>query len=122
MARGRTDAVAEPSGESFEKAYAAAARVAKEHDISSVDYEKLSQWKSDGKRTLYLFDVRTEEEFLRGHMSGAIHVAGGQLVQTTDEYIAVRNARVVLLDDKTIRAVMTASLAEADGGEGRSRF
>jgi len=33
----------------------------------------------------------------------------GQLVQATDEYVAVRKARIVLVDDTEVRAVMTAS-------------
>ena len=37
------------------------------------------------------------------------HAPGGQLVQATDEYIAVRNARVVLIDPEQVRAVLTAS-------------
>src|SRR6185369_6427056 len=34
---------------------------------------------------------------------------GGQLVQATDEWIAVRGARIVLFDDAGVRALMTAS-------------
>ncbi|PHQ71343.1 MAG: thiosulfate sulfurtransferase, partial [Sneathiella sp.] len=60
-------------------------------------------------RTLFLLDVRTEEEYLAGHMAGSFHAPGGQLVQATDEYVGVRNARIVLVDDATVRAVMTAS-------------
>ena len=60
-------------------------------------------------RTLYLLDVRTPEEFAAGHVAGTRHAPGGQLVQATDEYVATRNARIVLLDDERVRAVMTAS-------------
>src|SRR5262249_36591519 len=34
---------------------------------------------------------------------------GGQLIQATDEYCAVRNARIVLTDPERVRAIMTAS-------------
>lgn len=109
LARGETDTVPEPSKENYKKAFAAASKVSERHNISHISLGKLNEWKADGTRSLYLFDVRTQQEYESGHLAGAVHVAGGQLVQTTDEYIAVKNARVVLLDDKTIRAVMTAS-------------
>ncbi|MEW7894085.1 rhodanese-like domain-containing protein, partial [Agrobacterium fabrum] len=37
-------------------------------------------------RTTYLIDVRTEPEYLEGHLPGFMHVPGGQLVQETDHY------------------------------------
>ena len=61
------------------------------------------------RRTLYMLDVRTREEFERGHVAGSRHAPGGQLVQASDEYVGVRNARVVLVDPEQVRAVMTAS-------------
>ena len=35
-------------------------------------------------RTLYRFDVRSEEEYTAGHLAGFRHYAGGQLVQEVD--------------------------------------
>jgi rhodanese-related sulfurtransferase len=49
------------------------------------------------------------KEFAAGHLDGSRNAPGVQLVQATDEYMAVRNARVVLVDDREIRATMTAS-------------
>jgi rhodanese-related sulfurtransferase len=63
----------------------------------------------DTSRTLYLLDVRTREDFERSHLAGSRHAPGGQLVQAGDEYVGVRNARVVLIDPERVRAVMTAS-------------
>ena len=60
-------------------------------------------------RTLYLLDVRTREEFEQRHIAGSRHAPGGQLVQATDEYVGVRNARIVLIDPARVRSVMTAS-------------
>ncbi|MGH8709120.1 MAG: rhodanese-like domain-containing protein, partial [Burkholderiales bacterium] len=60
-------------------------------------------------RTTYLLDVRSREEFEAGHLGGARHAPGGQLVQATDEYVGVRNARIVLVDPERVRSVMTAS-------------
>ena len=53
--------------------------------------------------------MRTREEFEQSHVAGSRHAPGGQLVQASDEYVGVRNARVVLVDPERVRAVMTAS-------------
>lgn len=74
-----------------------------------------SAWADDTSRTLYLIDVRTKEEYDHGHLPGARHVAGGQLVQETDKTIAVRGARVVLCDDNGLRAAITARWLRAMG-------
>src|SRR5204863_7434471 len=61
------------------------------------------------ERTLYVFDVRSPEEYAQGHLAGSRSAPGGQLVQATDVYMATRNARIVLIDDEGVRSVMTAS-------------
>ena len=76
--------------------------------LPQISPETLKKWEKDPKRTTYVFDVRTEEEFLAGHWPGAQHAPGGQLVQATDQYLAVRNARIVLCDDTGLRAATTA--------------
>jgi len=52
--------------------------------------------------------VRGRLEFLAGHVPGAGHAPGGQLVQATDQWVAVRGARIVVTDDTEVRAVFTA--------------
>ena len=44
-----------------------------------------------------------------GHIPGARIAPGGQLVQETDTHVATWGARVVLVDDDGVRAMMTAS-------------
>ena len=60
-------------------------------------------------RTLYRLDVRTPEEYEAGHAAGFASAPGGQLVQATDGWVAVRGARLVLFDDDGVRARMAAS-------------
>jgi rhodanese-related sulfurtransferase len=60
-------------------------------------------------RTLYRFDVRPDEEYAAGHIAGFRHYPGGQLVQEIDMAAPVRGARILLSDDKSVRADMTAS-------------
>ena len=65
--------------------------------------------KQSEERSLFLLDVRSPEEFESGHLAGSKSAPGGQLVQATDEYVGVRNSRLVLIDDTGVRAIMTAS-------------
>ena len=103
----RSESVTTPS---HDWAKDAAATVAQRFRVKVVDRQQLAQWRSQTEeKNLYLFDVRQEEEYVGGHLPGARHAAGGQLVQATDMYLAVRNARVVLIDDCGVRARMTAS-------------
>lgn len=74
-----------------------------------VTAEQVRQWADDAGRSLFLGDVRTPEEFAAGTLPGAQHTPGGQLIQGTDLYIGVRNARVVLFDDDGVRAPVVAS-------------
>jgi rhodanese-related sulfurtransferase len=107
--KGSARAAPAPSPEGRKKALAAAQRVAKRFGVKFCSTEQKRAWKNDPNRTLYILDVRTREEFERGHVAGSRHAPGGQLVQASDEYVGVRNARVVLVDPDQVRAVMTAS-------------
>ncbi len=87
----------------------AAERMAERYGVKFITRTAMKQWAADEDRTLYVFDVRQPEEFALGHLPGSRHVQGGQLVQETDRNIAVRNARVVLVDDTGVRATVAAS-------------
>ena len=63
---------------------------------------------ADPTRTTYLFDVRLPLAYRAGHLAGSINAPGGQLVQSTDFYAPVRGARLVLIDEHRVQAVMTA--------------
>ena len=91
-------------------AKSAAARVARRFGIERIDRAALDRFRSEaGQRSLYLFDVRDPTEYAAGHVAGAMSAPGGQLVQATDLYVGTLGARIVLVDDKEVRAVMTAS-------------
>jgi rhodanese-related sulfurtransferase len=68
-------------------------------------------------RTLYRFDVRAAEDYAAGHLPGYRHYPGGQLVQEIDMAAPVRGARILLSDDKGVRADMTASWLAQMGWE-----
>lgn len=99
----------EMSDEGAAKAAEYAADVMNTFDLPTVDRETLAAWQASDDRTLFLLDVRAVEEFLEGHMPGAVHAPGGQLVQATDEWCGVWGARVVLADSAPCaRAAITA--------------
>jgi rhodanese-related sulfurtransferase len=60
------------------------------------------------REPLYVLDVRTAPEYADGHVAGAVWAPGGQAIQATDEYVAIRAATIVLVCDGLIRSVMTA--------------
>ena len=99
-----------PSPQGLAKARAAAERVAARAGVRVIDRTALARFEAEReRRSLYLLDVRSPEEFLARHPKGARSAPGGQLVQATDTYVGTRNARLVLLDDDGVRALMTAS-------------
>ena len=77
--------------------------------VRHISAAELAALISDSHRTLYLFDVRTPEEYRAGHLPAFHSAPGGQLVQETDSFAPVRGARIVLADDLGARADMTAS-------------
>jgi rhodanese-related sulfurtransferase len=68
-------------------------------------------------RTTYLLDVRTEKEFAAGAVPGFAHAPGGQLIQATDQWVGVKGARVVLVDDEMVRAPVVAAWLRQLGHE-----
>jgi rhodanese-related sulfurtransferase len=88
----------------------AAAKVANAAGVRTIGSAEYARWLGERhKRTLYILDVRSPEEFALGHLFESRCAPGGQLVQTAGRWIGVRNARVVIVDDTGVRAKMTAA-------------
>lgn len=116
LERGQDRVAPTPSVEAVETAQERAAQVAERFGVRTIDRATLARWQAEAEhRSLYLLDVRAPEEFLAGHLPGSVSAPGGQLVQATDEYVAVLNARLVLIDDNGVRAKMTASWLQQMG-------
>src|SRR6476659_3414187 len=106
---GKTRRFTEPSSGGLAFAKSAAEGVAKRFGVMRIDAKALESFRADTTRTLYVFDVRDPTDYAAGHFPGAVNAPGGQLVQATDQYAATLGARLVLIDDREVRAVMTAS-------------
>ncbi|WP_420349559.1 rhodanese-like domain-containing protein [Pelagibius sp.] len=107
--RGMTpDALPVPTAAELSATRRQADKLIEDFGLATVDRDTLQAWQADDELTTYLFDVRTQEEYERAHLPGARHAPGGQLVQATDEKVAVRGARIVLSDDTRLRAATSA--------------
>ena len=101
----------------FEAAAENARDLAYRAGVRHVKPEDAAALQADTQRTLYRFDVRTAEEYRAGHIAGFRHYPGGQLVQEIDMAAPARGARILLTDDKSVRADMTASWLAQMGWE-----
>ncbi|HET7912919.1 MAG TPA: rhodanese-like domain-containing protein [Pseudolabrys sp.] len=108
-ATGKSDRAPDVSNAGLAWARDAAEKVARRFGVTRVDRAAVERWRQDAARTTYVFDVREPAEYKAGHYHDAISAPGGQLVQATDIYAGVLGARIVLSDDKEVRALMTAS-------------
>ncbi|HEX7934340.1 MAG TPA: rhodanese-like domain-containing protein, partial [Paraburkholderia sp.] len=77
--------------------------------VGRTSRDEARRWADEAVRTVYRFDVRTQEEYEAGHVPGFRHAPGGQLVQEADMFAPVRGARVILADSDGVRANMSAS-------------
>jgi rhodanese-related sulfurtransferase len=100
-----------PNAASLEAAKASRDRLVKRFGVRTIDAGMLERFRAEkDKRSLFVLDVRTREEYEAGHLPGARWAPGGQLVQAFDEWVGVFNARIVLTDGPdAVRATLTAS-------------
>jgi rhodanese-related sulfurtransferase len=110
LEHGQTRVARPPSADARSWAVEAAAAVAAGYSVPRIDQATLARYRDEtAAHTLYLCDVRTIEEYETGHLPGARHTPGGQLVQASDTHVPVNNARIVVVDDDGVRATMAAS-------------
>jgi len=101
----------------FEGAEANARDVAYRAGVRRLTMAEMTALEAKAHRTLYRFDVRDGSEYAAGHLPGFRHYPGGQLVQEIDMAAPVRGARIVLTDNMSVRADMTASWLAQMGWE-----
>lgn len=93
-----------------------AARIAESERVPSLPVPELRRLMDQrGRRTLYLMDVRSAQEYAAGHIPGFQRVPGGQAIQRADDYIAVRQSTIVFACERSARAIMAAYWYRAMG-------
>lgn len=117
LASGPASGSGEASEEARQIALARAEALARRHRIRRISGQELDVWRAEADRTLYLFDVRAPAEYEAGHLPGSWSVPGGQLIQGLDAWAATRGARIVLFDERSVRAIMTAHWLQQMGWE-----
>lgn len=101
--------IAVASETSRERATTLTLQLAAEEGIPFISArEVMSITKSAYDGVTYIIDVRSENEFASGHLPGSFNVPGGQAVQRADDFIAVRNAKIMFVSNTSARAVMAA--------------
>jgi rhodanese-related sulfurtransferase len=106
------------SGESRAAAEEYAAKLASEDGVRYLDIPALQQvLAKQDQESVYLVDVRTDNEYKAGHIPGFRHFPGGQAVQRSDDVAVVKNATYVFCCDGKARATVTASLYRQLGHE-----
>jgi rhodanese-related sulfurtransferase len=119
LVHGESVAAPAPGGASLDAAKAAAGRFAEKFGISRIDKKTLQQFRADSEaRSLYVLDVRTPEEYASGHLADARSAPSWDVAPWTFRHVGTHNARIVLVDNDTVRATVAASwIAQIGWGE-----
>jgi rhodanese-related sulfurtransferase len=97
-----------PAGVAAAEAYAA--RLAREDGVRFLDIAALQALLARREQeTVYLIDVRTQEEYAAGHIPGFRWFPGGQAVQRSDDVTVVHNSPIAFACDRKARATLIAS-------------
>ncbi len=110
--------VFQPSANSRDGGRQQTLRMARDIGAERIDATTLLGWMDErkaGQLNLYLFDVRQVSEYMAGHLPGATALPGGLAIQRTDEFIPIRAAQIVLVDDDEARASLAAYWLRAMG-------
>jgi rhodanese-related sulfurtransferase len=110
LVHGTSVAAPAPGAEASEAARVAAARFAHRFAITSIDKATLARFRSEEQtRSLYVLDVRTPQEFEAGHLPGSRSAPSWDVAPWTFRYVGTHNARIVLVDNDSVRATVAAS-------------
>lgn len=110
LVHGESVAAPEPAGATLDAAKAAAARFAARFGIDRIDKATLDQFRAESdNRSLYVLDVRTPEEYEAGHLVDSRSAPSWDVAPWTFRHVGTHNARIVLVDNDTVRAIVAAS-------------
>lgn len=100
-----------PSPQSAAEGERAARALAQAAGAQALAPETFGAWmreRAERRANVYPIDVRQVAEYVEGHIPGSIAVPGGLAIQRTDEFVAVRAGRIVLIDHREARAWLAA--------------
>ena len=101
--------VAVASEQSRARANELALAIAEEEKIARISSDELIKpAHATAVNATYIVDVRSEGEYQNGHIAGSISLPGGQAVQRADDFVAVRNGKIVFVSERSARAVMAS--------------
>jgi rhodanese-related sulfurtransferase len=109
LVRGRTERYSPGQPATARLALERARAFAEASGVGVIGPLDLDRFEEDPDRTLYVLDVRDPTEFAVRHRPGSRNAPGGQLLQTTDQWVGVRGARIALIDDDGVRARMAGA-------------
>ncbi|MDG4667629.1 rhodanese-like domain-containing protein [Mycobacterium sp. 236(2023)] len=110
LVHGKSVAAPEPGASALESAQAAAATFAQRFAISTIDKDTLATFRAEAdKRSLYVLDVRTPGEYEAGHLPGSRSAPSWDVAPWTFRHVGTHNARIVLVDNDSVRATVAAS-------------
>ena len=99
-----------PSPEGLAAAEAYADTLAHEDGVRYLDPAGLQEVMARrDSESVYLIDVRTEQEYREGHIPGFRWFPGGQAVQRSDDVAVVKNTAIVFACDGKVRSTVAAS-------------
>ncbi len=101
----------EPEADSVAAAMASVENLARENGVQWRKAEELFielDKRSQGLQNGYFFDVRQLEDYEAGHIPGTQALPGGQAILRADDFIAIRNALIIVIDEGGVCAGMTA--------------
>ncbi len=78
------------------------------YGFARVDADAVARMRDDPARSTYVLDLRSDAETAADPVAAARPAPGVQLVQATDQWIAVRRSRVVLCCDTGLRSAIAA--------------
>jgi len=76
--------------------------------LPRTQFETWMHERAAGRTNLYPIDVRQVDQYVSGHIAGTIAVPGGLAIQRADEFVPVRAARIVFIDQIEARAWLAA--------------
>lgn len=116
LEKGSARDVGAPTALGRAKAERAAAKLGLEAGVRHMSPSEFSELMgSAGRSNVYAFDVRPLEDYRRGHIPGSTALPGGQAVQRADDFVAVRDGTIILIDQIETRAMMAGYWYRAMG-------